>query len=110
LASSPARPVAYELSEADTIWLPLTEPERELPVALNDSVYHVPVAVENDAPPTADSSVGPNVGAIVGFGALPGLPKFAGLRRSYGKRFPTATRALALDVGASLTTFRSLPG
>ena len=29
--------------------MPLTEPTSELPVALNDSVYVVPVAVENDA-------------------------------------------------------------
>ncbi|GAA4160559.1 hypothetical protein GCM10022251_38800 [Phytohabitans flavus] len=39
----------YELSDVDTSWTPLTEPTREPPVALNDSVYEVPVAAENDA-------------------------------------------------------------
>jgi hypothetical protein len=33
----------------DTSWAPLTEPIRELPSALSDSVYHVPVVAEKDA-------------------------------------------------------------
>ena len=38
-----------EVSETDTTWVPLIEPTSELPVALSASVYHAPVAVENDA-------------------------------------------------------------
>ena len=49
LANRAARPVENEPSEVDTSRVPLTEPASELPVALNDSAYHVPVAVENAA-------------------------------------------------------------